>query len=155
MVLACYVGVGFAVATVYAVAMLRGKRDEYHRKAMLLGLTVGLIAITLQMIVGDAIARSLETQQPLKLAAMEAVYDTSTHVPLYLMGIPNVPQQAWYTNGLVIPDGLSLLVGFSPDTNVIGLVSWLKLGDVVANGFHPPGDISAESRVFWFAQPSR
>ena len=121
MILAAYVGIGFGVAAVYAVAMLRGKRDEYHRKAMLLGLTVGLVAIPLQMIAGDAIARSLATQQPIKLASMEAVYTTSTHVPLHLMGIPNVPQQSWYTQGLVIPDGLSDLVGFSPNTRVIGL----------------------------------
>jgi cytochrome d ubiquinol oxidase subunit I len=121
MILACYVGVGFTVATVYAIALLRGKRDEYHRKALLLGLTVGLIAIPLQMIVGDAITRSLEKDQPIKLASIEAVYDTSTHVPLHLMGIPNVAQQSWLTNGLVIPDGLSLLVGLNPDTTVIGL----------------------------------
>jgi cytochrome bd ubiquinol oxidase subunit I len=121
MILAAYVGIGFGVAAVYAIAMLRGKRDEYHRKAMLLGLTVGLVSIPLQMIAGDAIARSLETQQPEKLAAMEAVYTTSTHVPLHLMGIPNVPQQSWYTQGLVIPDGLSFLVGFSAKTTVLGL----------------------------------
>ncbi len=121
MILASFVGIGFGVATVYAIAILRGKRDEYHRKAMLLGLTLGLVSIPLQMIAGDAIARSLETQQPVKLASMEAVYNTSKDVPLHLMGIPNVPQQSWYTNGLVIPDGLSLLVGFSPNTTVEGL----------------------------------
>jgi len=123
MILASFVGIGFGVATVYAIAILRGKRDEYHRKAMLLGLTLGLVSIPLQMIAGDAIARSLETQQPVKLAAMEAVYNTSDDVPLHLMGIPDVPQQSWYTNGLVIPDGLSLLVGFSPNTTVQGLNS--------------------------------
>ena len=121
MVLAAFVGIGFGVAMVYAIAILRGKRDAYHRKAMLLGLTVGLVSIPLQMIAGDAIARSLETQQPIKLASMEAVYNTSKDVPLHLMGIPDVPQQSWYTQGLVIPNGLSDLVGFSPDTTVIGL----------------------------------
>jgi cytochrome bd ubiquinol oxidase subunit I len=123
MVLAAFVGIGFGVATVYAIAILRGKRDGYHRKAMLLGLTVGLVSIPLQMLAGDAIARSLASQQPIKLASMEAVYNTSSHVPLHLMGIPDVPQQSWYTQGLVIPNGLSLLVGFSPDTTVVGLNS--------------------------------
>src|SRR6266699_4311411 len=123
MILASFVGIGFGVATVYAIAILRGKRDAYHRKAMLLGMVVGLVSIPLQMIAGDAIARSLETQQPVKLASMEAVYTTSNDVPLHLMGFPNVPQQSWYTQGLVIPDGLSLLVGFSPNTTVQGLNS--------------------------------
>src|SRR6266567_5979837 len=133
MILASFVGIGFGVATVYAIAILRGKRDAYHRKAMLLGMVVGLVSIPLQMIAGDAIARSLETQQPVKLASMEAVYTTSNDVPLHLMGFPNVPQQSWYTQGLVIPDGLSLMVGFSPDTPVQGLNS------VPAND--RPGDV--------------
>ena len=54
---------------------------------------------------------------------MEAVYNTSEDVPLHLMGIPNVPQQGWFTQGLVIPDGLSFLVGFSANTQIIGLNS--------------------------------
>src|SRR5215471_3363592 len=87
MVLAAFVAIGFGVAMLYAIYLLRGKRDAYHRKAMLLGLTVGLVSIPLQMFAGDAIARSLATQQPIKLASMEAVYTTSTHVPLHLMGI--------------------------------------------------------------------
>ena len=82
MILASFVGIGFGVATVYAIAILRGKRDAYHRKAMLLGMVVGLVSIPLQMIAGDAIARSLETQQPVKLASMEAVYNTSKDVPI-------------------------------------------------------------------------
>jgi cytochrome d ubiquinol oxidase subunit I len=123
MILACYVGIGFSVAAVYAFSMLRGNRDEYRRKAMLLGLTVGLVAIPFQMISGDAIARSLATLQPIKLASMEAVYNTSSHVPLHLMGIPDARTQTWITQGLVIPDGLSLLIGFTPSTVVIGLNS--------------------------------
>src|SRR5207302_10243876 len=121
MVVAAFVGIGFGVATGYANSILRCKHEAYYRKAMLLGLTVGLVSIPLQMFAGDAIARSLETQQPIKLASMEAVYTTSEDVPLHLMGIPDVPQQGWFTQGLVIPDGLSFLVGFSANTSVIGL----------------------------------
>jgi cytochrome d ubiquinol oxidase subunit I len=123
MILACYAGVGFSVAALYAFSMLRGRRDEYRRKGMLLGLTVGLIAIPLQILSGDAMARSLATQQPIKLAAMEAVFNTSSHVPLHLLGIPDASSQTWITQGLSIPDGLSLLVGFSPDTVIVGLNS--------------------------------
>ena len=88
MVLAAFVGIGFGVATVYAIAILRGKHDAYYRKAMLLGLTVGLVSIPLQMFAGDAIARSLATQQPIKLASMEAVYNTSTTCALAPDGHP-------------------------------------------------------------------
>src|SRR5579859_2561190 len=64
MTLACYVAVGFGVAAVYAFSMLRGKRDDYRRKGMMLALAVALIATPLQIISGDFNARYLVTAQP-------------------------------------------------------------------------------------------
>ena len=59
MMLACYVATGFGVAAVYAFGMLRGKRDEYHRKGLLLAMAMGLVAIPLQIVNGDFNARFL------------------------------------------------------------------------------------------------
>ena len=67
MILACYVTTGFAAAAVYAVGMLRGKRDDYHRKGLLLGMVMGTAAIPVQIISGDFNARSLEQVQPAKV----------------------------------------------------------------------------------------
>jgi len=55
------------------LSMLRGKRDDYRRKALnTLALAVALIATPLQIISGDFNARFLVTAaQPAKLAAME------------------------------------------------------------------------------------
>ncbi len=47
MILACYVATGFGVAAVYAFGMLRGKRDDYHRKGLMLAMAMGVIAIPL------------------------------------------------------------------------------------------------------------
>jgi cytochrome bd ubiquinol oxidase subunit I len=44
MLLAAVMVVGFSVASVYAVGMLRGRRDRYHRLGLLLPLTVAVIA---------------------------------------------------------------------------------------------------------------
>ena len=41
MILAAYLVTGFLVASVYAVGMLRGRRDRYHRLGLLIPLTVG------------------------------------------------------------------------------------------------------------------
>ncbi len=38
MILACYVATGFGVAAVYAVGLLRGRHDDYHRKGLLLAM---------------------------------------------------------------------------------------------------------------------
>ncbi len=123
MILACYVASGFGVAAVYAIAMLRGQRDEYRRKGMMLGLAMALIATPLQIVSGDFNARFLVTAQPAKLAAIEGVFNTSSHVPLHIGGIPD-PQNDTYYFSIAIPDGLSLLAGYSPDTVIRGLNSF-------------------------------
>ena len=123
MILACYVACGFGVAAVYATALLRGKRDDYRRKGLLLSLAMGLIAIPLQIISGDANARFLVTAQPPKLAAMEGVFKTSSHVPLHIGGIPDPQTQQVYF-AIPIPDGLSLLATGSPNGVIRGLDSY-------------------------------
>src|SRR5215207_2441323 len=81
MLLAAYVVAGFAVAGVYAVGMLRGRRDRYHRQGLLIPLTVAAIAIPLQIVMGDVIAREVFYDEPAKFAAIEGVSRTSTNVP--------------------------------------------------------------------------
>ncbi len=53
MILAAYLVTGFLVASVYAVGMLRGRRDRHHRLGLLIPLTVAAIATPLQFVVGD------------------------------------------------------------------------------------------------------
>src|SRR5690348_2534789 len=57
MVVAAYAVGGFLVASVYAVGMLRGRRDRYHRLGFLIAFTVAAIATPVQMGVGDTLAR--------------------------------------------------------------------------------------------------
>ena len=120
MYLAAFMVTGFAVAAVYAVAMLRGRRDRYHRFGLLIPLTVAAIASPIQIGVGDWIANTVTDNQPVKLAAMEGLFKTSTAVPLSLGGI-------YYDDELhydiEIPWGLSLLVTHDPNGEVIGLES--------------------------------
>src|SRR6201999_4493880 len=71
MLLAAYVVAGFTVASVYAVGMLRGRRDRYHRIGLLLPLTVAAVAIPLQIAMGDVIARYVFDAEPAKFAAIE------------------------------------------------------------------------------------
>ena len=86
MILAAYLVTGFLVASVYAVGMLRGRRDRHHRLGLLIPLTVAAIATPIQFAVGDTAAREIAKDQPIKFAAMECVQETSTDVPEYLGG---------------------------------------------------------------------
>ncbi|GAB2988282.1 cytochrome ubiquinol oxidase subunit I [Amycolatopsis acidiphila] len=118
MILAAVMVACFLTASVYAVALLRGRRDRYHRLGFFLPLTIGAVVTPVQIVVGDWAARFVANYQPTKLAAMEGVYHTGTHVPLTIGGIAQGDRLRY---GLEIPDGLSLLVGYSPDTEIRGL----------------------------------
>jgi cytochrome d ubiquinol oxidase subunit I len=120
MLVAALMCTGGAVAAVYAVGMLRGRRDRYHRLGLNLGMATVLILAPIQFLVGDFAARDVATTQPAKLAAMEAHYTTSGHVPLTIGGFYN-SQTHQIVGGIPIPDGLSLLLHFTPGAQVTGL----------------------------------
>jgi cytochrome d ubiquinol oxidase subunit I len=118
MILAAYLVTGFIVASVYAVGMLRGRRDHYHRLGLLIPLTVALIATPLQFMVGDTAARAIASDQPIKFAGMECVEQTATHVTEYIYGRCT---PSGVKGGIGIPGFDSFLVGFSTSTQVTGL----------------------------------
>jgi cytochrome d ubiquinol oxidase subunit I len=108
MVVAAYVVGGFMIASVYAVGMLRGRRDRYHRLGFLIPFTVAAVAMPIQMGVGDALARWVYNNQPVKFAAIELVPETSSDVPETLLGTLN--DDGTVSGGIPIP----------------GLASWLS-----------------------------
>jgi cytochrome d ubiquinol oxidase subunit I len=118
MILAAYLLTCFLVASVYAVGMLRGRRDRRHRLGLLIPLTVGCILAPVQFMVGDTAARAIADDQPVKFAAMECVQHTHRDVTEYIGGICT---DDGVKGGIGIPGFDSFLVGFSTDTEVIGL----------------------------------
>ena len=118
MILAAYLVTGFVVASVYAVGMLRGRRDRYHRLGLLIPLTVACIATPIQFAVGDTAARAIAKDQPIKFAAMECVEQTSTDVTEYIYGRCT---PSGVKGGIGIPGFDSFLVGWSTSTQVTGL----------------------------------
>ena len=118
MILAAYMVVGFLVASIYAVGMLKGRRDRLHRLGLLIPLTIGLIATPIQLLVGDTAARAVADHQPAKFAGMECIQETGGHQTEYIGGICTANGVKF---AIPIPDLDSFLVGFSADTKVIGL----------------------------------
>ncbi len=120
MLLAALMCTGGVVAGVYAVGMLRGRRDAYHRRGLRVGLVTVLACAPLQLVVGDWAARVVDAQQPAKLAAMEALYRTGPHAPLTIGGIyDGTTGKIRY--GIEIPDLLSVITGWKPGHTVTGL----------------------------------
>jgi len=117
MVLAAYMVTGFLVAGVYAVGLLRGRRDRYHRLGFAIPFTIAGIAAPLQVMMGDIIARFVAHNQPVKFAAMEYVARTGDEIPEWVGGIL-INGHVYF--GFSIPGFDSILVGFNPHTRVIG-----------------------------------
>lgn len=128
MILAAYMVAGGLAATPYAVGLLRGRRDRYHRLGFLVPFTIAAVVTPFQIAVGDTAARAIASQQPVKFASMEYVPRSTRGATEWIAGI-------WYHGhvilGIGLPDVDSLLVGFSPHTKVTG---W----DSVSAAYRPP-----------------
>jgi len=108
MIVAAYLVGGFMIASVYATGMLRGRRDHYHRLGFVIAFSVAAVATPVQMGVGDALARWVYNEQPVKFAAIEMVPQTSSDVPETLLG--HLDSDGSVRGGIPIP----------------GLASWLS-----------------------------
>ena len=86
MYLAGYIVCGFIVAGVYAFGWLRGRRDHYHRTALVVTLAFASLAAPVQVVVGDWAARTIAETQPVKLAAIEGLQHTEQGAPFTLGG---------------------------------------------------------------------
>jgi cytochrome d ubiquinol oxidase subunit I len=118
MLLAAYMVTGFLVASVYAVGMLRGRRDRYHRLGFLIPFCVAAALTPVQLVVGDWAARSVADDQPAKFAGFECVYESGDEQPEHLGGICTDDE---VVGSISVPGLNSLLVDFSTSTEVTGL----------------------------------
>jgi len=118
MLLAAYMVTGFLVASIYAVGMLKGRRDRLHRLGLLIPLTIACIATPIQLFVGDTAAREVADHQPAKFAAMECIQETGTDQTEYVGGVCT---EDGVEGAIGIPGLDSFLVGWSTDTEVTGL----------------------------------
>ncbi|SDL31811.1 cytochrome bd-I ubiquinol oxidase subunit 1 apoprotein [Salinimicrobium catena] len=120
MTLAAVVATSFAVAGVHALQVYRNKRPDLHKKAFKIAIIFGAVAAFLQPLSGDLSAKDIAERQPMKLAAMEAHYETGTNVPLYIGGIVDEENQK-VTHKIAIPGALSFLAFGDFDAEVKGL----------------------------------
>jgi cytochrome bd ubiquinol oxidase subunit I len=131
MYVAGYMVTGFLVAGVYAWDVLRGHWGRYEQAALAIALSAAAIAAVVQPIIGDWAAREVAQKQPVKLAAMEGLAQTTSGAPEHVLG--------WYDGrtvvyGIRIPRLLSLLAFHDPNATVQGL-------DTVPPAQRPPVNV--------------
>lgn len=128
-VVAYILATALVVAAGYAWFMWRKKPAPAAKKAAeLIATRFAIIALgcgILMGIIGDAQTKYLAISQPRKFAAIELVPQTTTHAP-YILGGELSSDGKSVVGGVRIPDLLSILTGWTPDTKVPGLNQFPK-----------------------------
>jgi cytochrome d ubiquinol oxidase subunit I len=118
MYVAGYMVTGFLVAAAYAVRRLRGSFGRYERTALVIPLSLAVVASIVQAPVGDWAGRVVADNQPVKLAAFEGVGPTTKGAPVHVLGYYEHGDVRY---GIPIPHLLSLLAFHDPNAAVRGL----------------------------------
>lgn len=116
----CWLAGAFLVISVSAYYLLKNRHIRFAKSSIKIALVIAVVASLFQLFTGHQSAVGVSKNQPAKLAAMEAVYDTRDNAPLYLFGWVNDDEQN-VNFGIAITGLLSYLIGFDTNTKVTGL----------------------------------
>ncbi|MBU1011403.1 MAG: cytochrome ubiquinol oxidase subunit I [Bacteroidetes bacterium] len=122
-----YVLAALFVLGVSAWFLLKKREQVFAKKSMVVAATFGLCSTFFLVLTGDESARHIAKIQPMKFAAMEALYDGQTNAPLVAIGILELPQDPKnphpreFAYKIEIPNMLSYLAFLSPRAFVPGI----------------------------------
>lgn len=122
MTLASWMTASFVMAGVCALLLLRGRTDESLRRGFRLALLVAAIVSPLQLFAGDQSGLAVREHQPIKLAAIEAVWETGPAVPFHIFAWPDMAAEE-NRIAISVPYGASLIVTHDPEGVIQGLKS--------------------------------
>ena len=114
-------GAAFVIG-VSAWYLIRKREKEFALASMKVAAAVGLFAALVTAGTGDKSAYQVAQVQPMKLAAMEALYEGGTHEPLTVVG------------SIKIPEMLSFLATHSTAGYVPGINNLLEGGYILPDG---------------------
>ena len=109
----------FLVVSVSAWYLLKKRHEAFAKTSMRVGLAVALVASLLQLVTGHTSAQGVAKNQPVKLAAFEGLYATTTNAPLTVFGW--VDEKNEKVIGPAIPVMLSFLAHNDTAKPVTGL----------------------------------
>jgi cytochrome d ubiquinol oxidase subunit I len=104
-----FVLVGFVIMGISAYHLLRKQHTDFFTRSFQIGLVCGLVGSLVVAIEGDLHAKDVTEKQPVKLAAMEALWETTRQAPIYLLALPDEEGSRNAVEMLPIPGALSFL----------------------------------------------
>lgn len=122
MVIASYLTTSFVVAGVSAWYLLRSRHLDIARPAFSLAMGMALVLAPLQLVAGDLHGLNTLKHQPMKVAAMEARWDTARGVPFTIFALPDMQAES-NRYALDVPRLGSLILTHEWDGEIAGLES--------------------------------
>ncbi|HUD96226.1 MAG TPA: cytochrome ubiquinol oxidase subunit I [Woeseiaceae bacterium] len=120
MTLAAFLTTCFVVAGVSARYLLLGQLPQRARLMLRLAVIFAAIVVPLQMLAGALHGLNTQEHQPVKVAAMEAHWESRTGAPLILFAIPDTSEER-NAFEVAIPKLGSLILKHDVDGRVTGL----------------------------------
>ncbi len=120
MITAALLSTSFFVLGVSAWYLLKERHREFARLSLRVSVLTIAILAPMQMVIGHMHGLNSKEHQPMKVAAMEGLWETSEGAPLVLFGVPDQERQTnrW---ALQIPKLGSLVLTHELDSTVKGL----------------------------------
>jgi cytochrome d ubiquinol oxidase subunit I len=123
MILAAYLTTAFVVGGIGAYYLWRNRHLAHARVMFSMAMLMAVFVAPLQPIVGDMHGLNTLEHQPVKVAAMEGLWETQRGAPLKLFGWPDqTEEQTKYA--LEIPKLTSLILTHDLNGEVKGLKDW-------------------------------
>ncbi len=125
MVTAAYLTTAFVVGGIGAFYLWRNRHVAHARIMFGMAMIMAIFVAPLQPIVGDLHGLNTLEHQPVKVSAMEGIWETERGAPLKLFGWPD-PEKEKTEYALEIPKLSSLILTHDLDGEVKGLKEWPK-----------------------------
>lgn len=116
----------FIIAGVGAFYLLAGRDEDFGRRFVRIGVMSGFVFAALTIFpTGDRNGADVTEYQPIKLAAMEGLFESSNGAPLAIIGMPDVKHKT-LIDPVFVPDLLSFLAYGNANAKVKGLNAFAR-----------------------------
>ncbi|MEQ9116031.1 MAG: cytochrome ubiquinol oxidase subunit I [Rickettsiales bacterium] len=125
MITAAYLTTSFVVGGVGAYYLIKKKCVEQAKIMLAMATLMAFLAAPIQAFIGDAHGLNTLKHQPIKISAMEGIWETEKGAGLRVFAIPDQEKQKNYDE-IIIPHLSSIILTHSWDGTIRGLKTWKK-----------------------------
>lgn len=125
MLFAAYLSTAFVVAGVASWYILKNQNLKHARHMFAMAMIMAVFLTPLQIFVGHEHGANTLEHQPVKIAAMEGIWETEKGAALNLFAWPNEKTES-NQYAIQVPKGASFILTGDPNAEIKGLKNWPK-----------------------------